>query len=153
VKKVSGPKLSAADLQAILRLRAEVFVVEQNTPYQDIDGRDLDRGTVHYWFWDPRSKNSPEHNGVVAYLRILTEPDGEMRIGRVCTALSARGTGLAYQLMAAAVEDLSAVRSVLDSQVYARGFYERFGYVAEGEEYLDEDGIPHIRMRRLARTG
>jgi ElaA protein len=144
VKKVSGPELTAADLQAILRLRAEVFVVEQNTPYQDVDGRDLERGTVHYWFGDRE---------VVAYLRLLTEPDGEMRIGRVCTALSVRGTGLAYQLMAAAVEDLSAVRSVLDSQVYARGFYERFGYVAEGEEYLDEDGIPHIRMRRLARTG
>lgn len=140
--------MSAADLQAILRLRAEVFVVEQNAPYQDVDGRDLDRGTVHYWFDDPR----PDGSGVVAYLRVLTEPDGEMRIGRVCTALSARGTGLGYQLMAAAVEDLSAVRSVLDSQVYARGFYERFGYVAEGEEYL-EDGIPHITMRRLARTG
>jgi ElaA protein len=138
--------LSAAELQAILRLRAEVFVIEQNTPYQDVDGRDLDRGTFHYWFSDGDGE-------VTAYLRVLTEPDGEMRIGRVCTALNARGKGLAYQLMAAAVEDLSAVRSVLDSQVYARGFYERFGYVAEGEEYLDEDGIPHITMRRLARTG
>lgn len=146
MKKVPGPALSAAELQSILRLRAEVFVIEQDTPYQDVDGRDLDRGTFHYWFGGGDGE-------VTAYLRVLTEPDGEMRIGRVCTALSARGKGLAYQLMAAAVEDLSAVRSVLDSQVYARGFYERFGYVAEGEEYLDEDGIPHITMRRLARTG
>ncbi|MET0234530.1 MAG: GNAT family N-acetyltransferase [Kibdelosporangium sp.] len=143
MKKVPGPELSAADLQAILRLRAEVFIVEQNAPFQDVDGRDLEHGTVHYWF---------EGDGVLAYLRVVTEPLGDMRIGRVCTTLSARGKGLAYQLMAAAVEDLSAVRSVLDSQVYARGFYERFGYVAEGDEYI-EDGIPHVTMRRLARTG
>ncbi|MBP2323865.1 ElaA protein [Kibdelosporangium banguiense] len=145
MKKVPGPELSAADLQAILRLRAEVFIVEQKAAYLDVDGRDLERGTIHYWFEDV--------DGVLAYLRVLTEPHGDMRIGRVCAAQRARGGGLAYQLMAAAVEDLSAVRSVLDSQVYARGFYERFGYVAEGDEYVDEDGIPHVTMRRLARTG
>ena len=105
---------------------------------------DLDRGTCHYWLTGD--------DGVRAYLRVLTEPDGEMRIGRVCTALPVRGRGLAYQLMAAAVEDLSGARSVLNSQVYAQGFYERFGFVVEGEEYV-EDGIPHVTMRRLARTG
>jgi ElaA protein len=144
VKKLSGPHLSAADLQAILKLRAEVFVVEQESPYLDVDGRDLDPGTYHYWLTGD--------DGVRAYLRVLTEEDGEMRIGRVCTAKQARGTGLAYQLMAAAVEDLSGARSVLDAQVDAQGFYERFGYVAEGDEYVDA-GVRHIRMRRLARTG
>lgn len=144
MKKVSGPHLSAADLQAILKLRCEVFVVEQESPYLDVDGHDLDPGTVHYWF--------AGDGGVLAYVRVLTEPDGEMRVGRVCAAGQARGTGLAYQLMAAAVEDLSGARSVLDAQVNAQGFYERFGYVAEGDEFLD-GGVPHIRMRRLARTG
>jgi ElaA protein len=144
VKKVSGPHLSAADLQAILKLRAEVFVIEQDVPYLDVDGRDLDKGTFHYWL--------AGDDGVLAYLRVVTEPDGEMRIGRVCTAPQARGKGLAYQLMAAAVEDLSGARSVLNSQVYAQGFYERFGFVVEGDEYI-EDGIPHVTMRRLARTG
>jgi ElaA protein len=142
-KKVSGPELSAADLQAILFLRSEVFIVEQAAAYQDVDGRDLERGTLHYWVGDDRP---------LAYLRVLTEPDGEQRIGRVCTAKDARGSGLAGQLMKAAVADIGDAPSVLDAQIYVRKFYEGFGYVAEGEEYTDEDGIPHITMRRAAHT-
>jgi ElaA protein len=144
-RKIRGPELSAADLQAVLKLRAEVFVVEQQSLYQDVDGRDLDPGTVHYWLAD-------DDDRILAYLRRLTETDGELRIGRVVTAKDARGCGLGYQVMAAAVEDLNGARSVLESQTYAQGFYERFGYVAEGEEYI-EDGIPHITMRRAARIG
>jgi ElaA protein len=140
---VRGPQLSAADLQAILRLRAEVFIVEQDVAYQDVDGRDLEPGTTHYWLDD---------DGPVAYLRVLTEPAGDLRIGRVCTSLKARGSGLGYQVMAAVVEDMRGISSVLEAQVYAQGFYERFGYVAEGEEYLD-DGIPHVTMRRPGHTG
>jgi ElaA protein len=142
-RKIRGPELSASDLQAVLQLRAEVFVVEQDVAYQDVDGRDLDPGTTHYLL---------EDDVLLAYLRVLTEPDGDLRIGRVCTAQKARGTGLGYQVMAAAVEDLHGARSVLEAQVYAKGFYERFGYVAEGEEYL-EDGIPHVTMRREGRIG
>jgi ElaA protein len=143
-RRIPGPQLTAAELQAILRLRAEVFVVEQKAAYQDVDGRDLEPGTTHYWLDD---------DGPLAYLRVLTEPSGERRIGRVCTTKKARGSGLGYQVMAAAVEDLRGAPSVLDAQVYAQGFYERFGYVAEGEEYEDEDGIPHITMRRVGHTG
>jgi ElaA protein len=143
-QRIRGPELSAADLQAVLKLRAEVFVVEQQSLYLDVDGRDLDPGTVHYLLTDG--------DRILAYLRRLTESDGELRIGRVVTAKDARGSGLGYQIMAAAVEDLNGARSVLESQVYAQGFYERFGYVAEGEEYI-EDGIPHITMRRAARIG
>jgi ElaA protein len=140
ISRVSGPELSAAELQAILRLRAEVFVVEQDSPYLDVDGRDLEPGTTHYWVPGERPP---------AYLRVLTEPDGERRIGRVCTAQEARGSGLGKGVMAAAVEDIGDAPSVLESQVHAKGFYERFGYAAEGDEYL-EDGIPHITMRRRA---
>jgi ElaA protein len=131
-------------LQDVLKLRAEVFVVEQESLYLDVDGRDLDSGTVHYWLADDDGR-------ILAYLRLLTEPDGEQRIGRVVTAKDARGSGLGYQVMAAAVEDLNGAASVLDAQTYAQGFYERFGYVAEGEEYI-EDGIAHVTMRRAART-
>lgn len=143
-EKVYGPQLSAAELQSILRLRAEVFVVEQQAAYLDVDGRDLLPGTIHYWLAD--------EDRVMAYLRVLTEPSGELRIGRVCTAQSARGSGLGHQVMAAAVGDLGDAPSVLEAQTYAQGFYERYGYVAEGEEYRDEDDIPHITMRRPART-
>jgi ElaA protein len=142
--KIRGPELTAADLQAVLKLRAEVFVVEQESLYLDVDGRDLESGTVHYWLQDD--------DRILAYLRLLTEPDGEQRIGRVVTAKDARGSGLGYQVMAAAVEDLNGARSVLESQTYAQGFYERFGYVVDGAEYV-EDGIPHVTMRRAARTG
>jgi len=140
--KVRGPRLAVADLQAILQLRAEVFVVEQQAAYLDVDGRDLDQGTTHYWL-------AEDEQAPLAYLRVLTEPDGQLRIGRVCTSRKARGKGLGYQVMAAAVEDLRGSSSVLDAQTYAQGFYERFGFVAEGEAYEDEDGIPHITMRRL----
>ncbi|TCO56849.1 GNAT family N-acetyltransferase [Actinocrispum wychmicini] len=142
--KVRGPQLTAGELQSVLQLRAEVFVVEQKAAYLDVDGRDLEPGTIHYWL--------AKDDRVLAYLRVLTEPDGELRIGRVCTALTARGSGLGQEVMAAAVADLGDAPSVLDAQTYARAFYERFGYVAEGEEYRDEDDIPHITMRRAART-
>ncbi|MEV4320272.1 GNAT family N-acetyltransferase [Actinocrispum sp. NPDC049592] len=143
LRTIRGPELSAVDLQTILRLRAEVFVVEQQSPYLDVDGRDLEPGTTHYLI---------EDGALLAYARTLTEPDGERRIGRVVTAKDARGSGLGEKVMAAAVTDLGDARSVLEAQTYAQGFYARFGYVAEGEEYI-EDGIPHITMRRAAHTG
>ncbi|PPK63947.1 GNAT family N-acetyltransferase [Actinokineospora auranticolor] len=139
--RATGPDLKPADLYAILRLRAAVFVVEQDCAYQDVDGRDLDPDTVHLWWQEP--------DALAAYLRVLGAPGTERRIGRVCTAESARGTGLGGKLMAAALAVVGADESVLDAQTQAQGLYARFGYVAEGEEFL-EDGIPHIRMRRPA---
>ena len=78
-------QLSAATLYGLLRLRMQVFIVEQRCPYQDLDGRDTEPGTRHVWLDDD---GSPQ-----AYLRILAEPDGADRIGRVCVAPAARGTG------------------------------------------------------------
>ncbi|MFB9931974.1 GNAT family N-acetyltransferase [Amycolatopsis halotolerans] len=135
--RAAGPDLAAADLYEILRLRSEVFVVEQDCVYADIDGRDLLPETQHLWL--------ASDTEILAYLRVLAEPGGG-RIGRVVTAKSARGQGLAAQLMAAAL-DGAVGEFVLDAQTYAQGLYARFGFVAEGEEYL-EDGIPHITMRR-----
>jgi ElaA protein len=138
---VAGTELTARQVYAILRLRVDVFVVEQDCPYPELDGRDLLATTRHFWLGD-----------VDSYLRVLTEPDGTHRIGRVVTAKHVRGRGLAAKLMTAALDLVGDTDSVLDAQTYARGFYAKFGYVAEGEEF-DEDGIPHIRMwRRVARS-
>ncbi|WP_158893145.1 GNAT family N-acetyltransferase [Amycolatopsis anabasis] len=134
-----GPELTAAELHDILRLRVDVFVVEQKCPYPEIDGHDPLAGTRHFWV--------PGEAGVDAYLRVLTEPDGRYRIGRVCTAESARGRGLAARLMGAALDFAGDAPSVLDAQTYAQGFYAKFGYRPVGEPF-DEDGIPHITMLR-----
>ncbi|OLT43649.1 GNAT family N-acetyltransferase [Saccharomonospora sp. CUA-673] len=137
-----GPDLTAAELHDLLRLRVDVFVVEQNCPYGEIDGLDLLPTTWHIWAPGPVAGE-----GAAGCLRVLTGPDGVARVGRVVTAPSARGTGLGARLMEAAVEHLGDTESVLNAQTYAQGFYARFGYVPEGDEF-DEDGIPHIAMRR-----
>jgi ElaA protein len=137
----AGDEIAADQLYNLLRLRVDVFVVEQECPYPELDGRDLLPSTLHFWV--------PGDEGVRACLRVLAEPGGGSRIGRVCTAATSRGSGLAARLMTAALAAIGDDPSVLDAQTYAQGFYARFGYVAEGEEYLD-DGIPHITMRRPA---
>ena len=85
----------------------------------------------------------------MACLRVLGAPGTVRRIGRVCTAKDARGTGLGGRLMAAALEHVGPDESELNAQVAAQGLYARFGYLPEGEPY-DDDGIPHIHMRRPA---
>jgi ElaA protein len=131
--------LSAAQLHALLRLRVDVFVVEQKCPYPEIDGRDLEPSARHLWL---------EADGhVVATLRLLEEPGGLFRIGRVCTAAEVRGHGLAGRLMAAVLAEIGSAPSVLDAQTRVTEFYAAYGFVVDGDEYLD-DGIPHVIMRR-----
>jgi ElaA protein len=136
----SGAELVTAQLHDILLLRSTVFVVEQRAAYPDIDGLDLHPDTRHLWF--------PGDDGVASYLRVLSEPDGGYRIGRVCTAKPARGRGLAGQLMDAALEYIGDSPSVMDAQTHVQGFYARYGYKPVGEPFEDDDGIPHITMHR-----
>jgi ElaA protein len=136
---VAGPELTAGQLHDLLKLRVDVFVVEQECPYPELDGLDLRPDTVHLWW--------PAAGEPLVYLRLLAEPGGGWRIGRVCTAKDARGTGLGGRLMAAAMDRIGTAPAVLDAQTYAQEFYARFGFVPEGEPF-DEDGIQHIRMRR-----
>lgn len=136
--------LDVVTLHDILRLRQDVFVVEQQCCYADVDGRDLEPGTVQVWATD-------DHGSVVATLRVLREPDGDARIGRVATAVPARGRGLAAGLMAAALAGSNPAPVVLDAQSHLEGWYARFGFVRTGAEFLD-DGIPHVPMR-LDRSG
>lgn len=136
-------ELDAATLYGLLKLRVEVFVVEQKAAYADLDGRDTEPGTRHLWF---ERDGSP-----LAYLRILSdlEAGGPVaRIGRVATARQSRGLGLAGKLMAAAVDLIGDGPAVLDAQTYVAAFYERYGFKQSGPEYLDDDGIPHVPMRR-----
>jgi ElaA protein len=144
IRSARGEALTSADLQAVLALRVSVFVVEQECAYQEVDGRDLEPDTWHAWV-------EGDDGAVLAYLRVLTDPGGERRIGRVCTAAEARGAGHAARLMAAALDEIGADASVLDAQTYVQGFYARFGYTPVGDEF-DEDGIQHITMRRGAGT-
>ena len=131
--------LDPATLYRILALRVDVFVVEQECAYPELDGRDLEGGTRQLWIADGDT--------VLATLRLLRDPSGQARIGRVATAVAARGHGLAAQLMDRAVELAGAGEIVLDAQSYLRDWYTRFGFEAAGPEYLD-DGIPHVPMRR-----
>ncbi|PWV85516.1 ElaA protein [Prauserella marina] len=139
----SGPELTPAELYALLRLRVDVFVVEQNCPYPELDGKDLLPTTQHIW----ESSVTGEVTGCLRVLGPLSEAQPVWRIGRVCTADSARGTGLGGRLMEAALAFAGDVECVLDAQTYAEGFYSRHGFVREGAEF-EEDGIPHVTMRR-----
>jgi ElaA protein len=132
-------ELDAATLYALLRLRVDIFVVEQKCAYPELDGRDTDPETVHVW--------ASEDGEVTGYLRILTEPDGTARIGRVAVIAPARGTGLAGRLMVEALDHIGDRPCVLDAQTYLAGFYSRLGFAVTGPEFI-EDGIPHVPMRR-----
>ena len=136
--------LDAPTLYRLLALRAAVFVVEQRCAYQDLDGRDTEPATVHLW---------RERDGVpVAYLRVLTDPDGAARIGRVCTAAGHRGTGHAAGLVAAAIDLIGPARGCrLDAQSYLADFYAGFGFTVAGPAFV-EDGIPHVPMARHYET-
>jgi ElaA protein len=129
----------AATLYAVLRLRSDVFVVEQACAYPDLDGRDTEPATRHLWLADEA--------GVAAYLRVLQDGAG-FRIGRVVTAPAQRGRGLAARLMRAALDGLPpGAPCVLHAQTHATRFYERFGFAVAGRPYL-EDGIEHVLMGR-----
>jgi ElaA protein len=132
--------LDPATLYAILRLRSEVFVVEQDCPYLDLDGRDAEPSALLLWA-------TAEDGMVVATLRLLTDEGGCRRIGRVATAPAARGSGVAGRLMRQAISLAEGAPIVLDAQTYLVRWYEGFGFAASGPEFLD-DGIPHLPMRR-----
>src|SRR5687768_2027191 len=125
----------------VWRLRQQVFVVEQDSPYPDLDGRDLEPGTRHVVLI--------EDDVVVGTLRVLDDGD-RARIGRVVVAPSARGRGLAALLMDEAM-GLCGDREVrLDAQTGLTAFYEGYGFVVTGPEF-DEDGVRHVPMGRPRR--
>lgn len=130
--------LDTRTLYALLRLRCEVFVVEQACAYLDLDGRDEEPGTRHLWL--------ARDDQPVAYLRLLDDGDVR-RISRVVVAADQRGAGHATRLMTEALAVAGTGPCVLAAQSYLVDFYTGFGFVPTGPEYL-EDGIPHRPMRR-----
>jgi ElaA protein len=131
VVEALGPALTAAQLYGLLRLRAEVFVVEQACAYLDPDGLDLQPTTRHLWV---------ESDGaVVSALRVVGQD-----LGRVVTAPSHRSRGLAAELVKRAL-DVTPRPVRLNAQSYLVEWYGRFGFVVDGAEFV-EDGIPHTPM-------
>lgn len=136
-------ELDVPTLYALLKLRVEVFVVEQNCPYPELDGRDLEPQTRHFWLEQPGGE-------VISTLRLMQDEPGLFRIGRVCTTKSERGRGHTNRLMRAALAEVGEHPCRLTAQTYLAGMYARHGFVADGAEF-DEDGIAHVPMVRTGR--
>lgn len=130
--------LDARTAYTLWRLRQQVFVVEQASPYPDLDGRDLEPATRHVL----------AHDGelLVGCLRVLD--DGfHARVGRVVVAPSARGRGLARELMDAAMAGIGEREVRLDAQTQLTAFYASYGFEVSGPEFV-EDGVAHVPMVR-----
>jgi ElaA protein len=139
-KAVAGPELSARQLHDILRLRVDVFVVEQDCPYPEIDGHDLCADTEHVWIADG--------GGVAAYVRLLAVGSDSVKVGRVVTRPDRRGQSLARHLIHTCLERLGEVETRLHAQTHLVEWYRSLGYEPDGAEFI-EDGIPHTPMVRL----
>ena len=140
IKKFS--KLSTEEIYNILKLRSEVFVVEQNCVYQDIDEKD--QKAIHLFI----EKNSE----IIAYTRIFKKGDyyeENPSIGRVVVSKKERGKNLGKEIMKKSIyyvkENMDEKKIELSAQKYLDKFYKELQFYSEGEEYL-EDGIPHQRM-------
>lgn len=136
-------EFNVPELYAILKARIDVFVIEQNCPYPDLDN--YDQKAVHIW--------AEENGDVLAYCRIFDKgiKYDETSIGRVLTTERARGKSLGKQLIQYAVETIenrfhtTAVR--ISAQDYLLRFYSGFGFEDTGKKYLEDD-IPHTEMVR-----
>jgi len=136
-------ELSVDELYAIMRLRQEVFVVEQNCPYLDADGKD----PLSYHVLGKNAEGA-----LVCYTRLLPEGvsyEGFCSIGRVINALSVRRQGHGKKLMEVSIREIRALFPgtpiKIGAQAYLKSFYELLGFVDLNQPYL-EDGIPHLKM-------
>jgi ElaA protein len=140
--------MSAGTLYRLLRLRSEVFVVEQNCVFLDMDGLDAD---CMHLLGETVDEQGEVH--LIASTRLA--PSGlafaDARLGRVVTAPSARGGGIGHALMAESVRQLIALWGPqpirIGAQAHLERFYNRHGFVSDNKPYI-EDGIPHIEMLR-----
>jgi ElaA protein len=141
-KLKSFNELSPAELYAIMRLRIEVFIVEQNCVFQDADNKDIQSYHVMGW----------KENELIAYSRLV--PAGisysEPSIGRVVTSPTVRSLGLGKELMIRSIVDLHSLFGKMNikigAQLYLENFYNSLGFQRTSNIYM-EDGIEHIEMR------
>ena len=132
-------ELTASELHEIYKLRIEIFVVEQNCPYQDVD--DYDKDAYHVY--------AKDESGIIACARVL--PIGRydcVSIGRVVSKKRRQGvaTALLNECIKVAKEKLQAKEIIVGAQIYCKSLYEGVGFVGLGDEYL-EDGIPHTHLK------
>tara|TARA_B100001027_G_scaffold207375_1_gene171743 strand:- start:415 stop:858 length:444 start_codon:yes stop_codon:yes gene_type:complete len=134
-------ELDKDELYQILRLRSEVFVVEQDCVYQDIDNKD--QKAIHLFYM--------EEEEIIGYTRIFKKGDyyENPSIGRVVVSKNKRGKDLGKEIMLESMKyiknNIKGEKIELSAQVYLDNFYKDLGFYSKGEEYL-EDGIPHQRM-------
>ena len=137
----SFEELSKLELYKILRLRAEVFIVEQDCVYQDVD--DKDQKALHVIL-----KKSEE---IIGYTRLFWPGDyfKEASIGRVVISKKERHNNYGSELMKASIlaisEKMKEKKIKISAQTYLKNFYNNLGFLESGKEYL-EDGIPHVAM-------
>lgn len=137
----SFEELSKLELYKILRLRAEVFIVEQECVYQDVD--DKDQKALHVIL-----KKSEE---IIGYTRLFWPGDyfKEASIGRVVISKKERHNNYGSELMKASIlaisEKMKEKKIKISAQTYLKNFYNNLGFLESGKEYL-EDGIPHVAM-------
>lgn len=140
IKKFS--ELTTTELYSILKLRSEVFVVEQNCVYQDVDNKD--QKAIHLFISD--------ENEVIAYTRLFNKGDyfNQASIGRVVVHQKYRNKKLGHLLMKDSIKAIekhyNTSKITISAQTYLKNFYESHQFKQVGEAYL-EDGIPHIKMK------
>jgi ElaA protein len=144
VVRKSWGELTTSDLYSFLKLRTDVFYLEQKVDDEELDFRDLEEDTEHYWIADDQ--------GAAAYLRVLVDDtashlDARHIIGRVVVRQDRRGQGLAQDLLRAVIEHHGDDAMLLHAQVYAASLYAKAGFEAFGDSY-PEAGIDHISMYR-----
>lgn len=138
--------LTNRELYEILKARCEVFIVEQDCPYPDIDGKDVYSDHIFI---------KRDDGGIAACLRVFMKEDEQntAQIGRVVTTV--RNAGLGGKILHAgvlhAINVLHADEIYLEAQTYAIGYYAKEGFEVTSDEFL-EDGIPHVQMRRKNNT-
>lgn len=140
-KTTQFDQLTPRQLQAIYKLRVQIFVVEQNCAYQDVDDTDLTASHL---------MGTTADGQLVAYARLMKEPDDQARFGRIVVSAAARGNGNGKALIRAAIAEIqrlwpATTQINIQAQHYLDRFYRSFGFKPVSAVYL-EDGIPHQDM-------
>lgn len=144
IQRACFAELSLSQFYALAKLRQDVFIIEQQSIYKDLDG--LDSSAIHFLCWSSSQTDAK----LLAYARYrFCEAAKEVKIERVVCSDMARGQGLGRQLMLDMLHDIktlhTGIKISLSSQVTAQAFYQAMGFIAQGESY-DDGGIEHITM-------